>query len=163
MGTGTLPLLKNLKKVVQFNCNFCALTGEFPDMFGYMPSLEVSYWDGNGFRGKLPASIGLATKLTRLSFNINNFSGPIPGGICEIPAGQKGGDCRIGADIELGPYQAAYPWILPVRGNYYDCKSGVPTCVHAGASCNTTSMYPLKAQNYSVVRCSSQSSILTLV
>jgi len=151
--TGTLPLFKNLKKVVQFNCNFCALTGEFPDMFGHMPSLQITYWDGNGFHGKLPPSIGLATKLTRLSFNINNFTGTIPESICDIPAGQKGGDCRIGADTELGPYQAFYPWLLPVHGNYYDCSTGVPTCAHSGASCNTTSMYPSKAQNYSVVRC----------
>jgi len=151
--TGTLPLFKNLKSVVQFNCNFCALSGEFPDMFGYMPSLEVSYWDGNGFHGSLPASLGVAKKLTRLSFNINNFTGAIPEGICNIPAGQKGGDCRIGADIELGPYQAFYPWLLPVKGNYYDCHNGVPSCANSGASCNTTSMYPSKAQNYSIVRC----------
>jgi len=161
--TGTLPLFTDLKKVVQFNCNFCALTGTFPEMFGHMPSLQVSYWDGNGFHGSLPTSIGLAKQLKRLSFNVNNFTGPIPESICGIPAGQKGGDCRIGADTELGPYQAFYPWILPVRGNYYDCSHGVPSCAHSGASCNTTSMYPSKAQNYSVVRCSPEGSSITLV
>lgn len=151
--TGTLPLFKNLKRVVQFNCNFCALHGEFPDMFAYMPSLEISYWDGNGFSGSLPHSLGVAKKLKRLSFNINSFTGAIPEGICGIPAGEHGGDCRIGADTQLGPYQAFYPWLLHAKGNLYDCHGGVPSCVRSGASCNTTSMYPSKAQNYSIVRC----------
>jgi hypothetical protein len=152
--TGTLPAITTLKKVVQFNCNFCALSGKFPDIFGQLPSLQISYWDGNGFSGSLPPSLGLAKKLTRLSFNINNFTGPIPPKICDIPAGQKGGDCRIGADTELGPYQAFYPWLLPVKGNYYDCSAGVPSCALSGNSCNTTDMYPSKAQNFSIVRCS---------
>jgi hypothetical protein len=157
--TGTLPAITTLKKVVQFNCNFCALHGEFPDIFGELPSLEITYWDGNGFSGSLPPSIGLAKKLTRLSFNINNFTGPIPESICNIPAGKKGGDCRIGADTELGPYQAFYPWMLPVRGDYYDCSAGVPSCVLSGNSCNTTDMYPSKAQNYSIVRCSNKGAV----
>ena len=50
--SGELPLIKTFSKVIQFNCNFCALSGTFPDtIFDYMPSLQISYWDGNGFTG----------------------------------------------------------------------------------------------------------------
>lgn len=121
-------------------------------MFGHMPSLEISYLDGNGFHGSIPAQLGVVKILTRLSFNINNFTGAIPEGVCNIPAGQKGGDCRIGGGTELEPYEAFYPWLLPVHGNCYDCRNGVPSCANSGACCNTTSMYPSKEQNYSVVR-----------
>lgn len=141
--SGQLPLFTTLKKAVQFNCNFCALSGTFPDMFGYFDSLEVSYWDGNGFSGRLPPSIATAKKLTRVSFNINSFSGDIPAGICQIPAGDGGDtpdtahDCRIGADTNLSVYQAdKYPWILPAKGNVYNCQS-IPMCARVG-SCNKT-------------------------
>lgn len=54
-------------KAVQYNCNFCALTGPFPqEFFNVLPSLEITYWDGNGFTGPLPASIVNASKLTRV-------------------------------------------------------------------------------------------------
>lgn len=149
--TGTLPAITTLKKVVKFNCNFCALTGTFPDIFGDLPSLNQSYWDGNGFTGSLPPSLGKAKHLTKLSFNINNFTGPIPEGICDIPAAQKGGGCRIGSDTDIKVYQADYPWILPVRGNYFDCST-VPSCVMPGERCNKTSSSGMSGA-HSFVRC----------
>lgn len=152
--TGTLPAITTLKKVVQFNCNFCALHGQFPDIFGELSSLEISYWDGNGFSGTLPSSLGQAKKLKRVSFNINNLTGPLPAGLCDVPAGQSGGDCRIGSDTELEPYEADYPWLLPVSGNFYDCADGVAPCFQQEGVCNTTHMYPSAAQNYSIIRCS---------
>jgi hypothetical protein len=136
--TGTVPPVTTLKKVVQFNCNFCALTGQFPDIFGELPSLNVSFWDGNGFTGTLPASLGQAKNLKKVSFNINNLTGPLPAGLCDVPAGQKGGDCRIGSDTDLDSYDADYPWILPVRGNLFDCSGGVPSCFEPEGTCNAT-------------------------
>lgn len=139
--TGTLPAFRTLPNLVQFNCNFCSLTGTFPDVFDSMPELEVTYWDGNGFSGPLPPSIGRAKKVSRLSFNINNFSGPIPPSICHIPAGSGGDtpgvdhDCRIGHDTDLAAYSAKYPWIQAVTGNVFDCP--VPICAVVG-SCNKT-------------------------
>jgi Leucine-rich repeat (LRR) protein len=138
--TGTLPHFTSFSKMIQFNCNFCSLTGTFPDFFDTLPNIEVSYWDGNGFIGSLPSSIGNATKLTRLSFNINNFTGEVPPGICKIPAGdgsQSAGidhDCRIGADTNLTAYQADYAWIQKVQGNMYSCDK-MPACATHG-SCN---------------------------
>jgi len=35
---------RSTAQVVQFNCNFCALSGPFPDMFNDMPSLQITYW-----------------------------------------------------------------------------------------------------------------------
>eukprot|EP00040_Diaphanoeca_grandis_P015877 m.81570 g.81570 ORF g.81570 m.81570 type:complete len:364 (-) comp25435_c0_seq1:16-1107(-) len=140
--TGQLPLFKTFKHAVQFNCNFCSLTGPFPDMFEYFPSLEITYWDGNGFTGSLPPSLAVAKKLQRVSFNINAFTGDIPAGICNIPAGDGGNtvdtkhDCRIGHDTNLTAYQANYPWIQKVSGNMYNC-AGVPKCAMIG-SCNKT-------------------------
>jgi len=148
---------------VQFNCNFCALTGQFPDIFGDLPALNVSYWDGNGFTGTLPASLGHAKNLKRVSFNINNLTGPLPAGLCDVPAGQSGGDCRIGSDTDLDAYEANYPWILPVIGNLYDCSAGVAACFQKGGACNTSSMYPSAAQNYSLIQCTSQSASPSVV
>lgn len=139
--TGTLPVFA-LPKVIQFNCNFCALTGAFPDdFFDLMPSIQISYWDGNGFTGTLPSSIARAKTLTRVSFNLNQFSGKIPPGICNTPAGDGPNtpdvahDCRIGADTDYAVYQANYPWIIKGNGNMYDCP--VPACAVQG-SCNKT-------------------------
>jgi len=140
--TGQLPHYTTFSKVVQFNCNFCALSGPFPDMFNDMPSLQITYWDGNGFTGSLPPSIVNATRVSRLSFNINQFTGKIPPGLCKIPAGDGDDtpdvshDCRIGADTDLAAYQAdKYPWIIRGKGNMYDCP--VPACAVHG-SCNKT-------------------------
>ena len=49
-------------------------------MFDFFPSLKISYWDGNGFTGPLPPSISNAKTVSRISFNINQFSGDIPPG-----------------------------------------------------------------------------------
>lgn len=118
------------------------LSGPFPDdFFDKMPSIQISYWDGNGFTGPLPSSIARAKTLTRVSFNVNQFSGTIPAGICDIPAGDGGNtpdvahDCRIGHDTNLTIYQADYPWIIRGSGNMYDCP--VPVCAQSG-SCNKT-------------------------
>ena len=98
--------------------------------------------DGNGFHGPLPPSIGQAKNLSRISFNINNFSGDIPPSICDIPAGNGTStsgtdhDCRIGADTNLTNYQADYPWIQSVSGNLYNCDT-MPACAAHG-SCNHT-------------------------
>lgn len=138
---GTLPVLK-LPKAIQFNCNFCALSGSFPDMFAGLPSLQITYWDGNGFTGRLPPSLSVAAKLTRLSFNVNQFEGDIPPGICNIPAGDGpdtpdvAHDCRIGSDTSLEAYSANYPWIIKGHGNLYNCAT-IPECARVG-SCNKT-------------------------
>jgi len=77
-------------------------------------AVQVSYWDGNGFTGSLPSSLGRAKKLTRVSFNINQFTGSIPSGVCGIPAGDGGDtpgtshDCRIGSDTDLDIYKAPF-------------------------------------------------------
>jgi hypothetical protein len=42
------------------------------------PNLQFSYWDGNGFTGTLPASVGKLRNLSRISFNINQLSGEMP-------------------------------------------------------------------------------------
>ena len=76
-----------------------------------MRQLYCDRRDGNGFTGPLPTTIGQAKQLTRLSFNINNFSGDVPPSICDIPAGNGSAtsgtdhDCRIGADTNLTSYQ----------------------------------------------------------
>ena len=51
---------------LRYNCNFCALTGTFPDAFtpAKVPRLQQAYWDGNGFSGTLPGSIGSLPSLT---------------------------------------------------------------------------------------------------
>ena len=60
--------------------------------------------------GTLPSSIARAKTLTRVSFNLNQFSGKIPPGICNTPAGDGPNtpdvahDCRIGADTDYAVY-----------------------------------------------------------
>jgi hypothetical protein len=109
--SGTLPPLKKPKlKLQKYNCNFCALSGTFPDVFSPsgFPALTQAYWDGNGFSGTLPASIGSLKTLETLSFNVNNFAGEFPAEFCHTHAG----DCRIGADAGrkwLEGYQAGKP------------------------------------------------------
>ena len=93
----------------------CLQCGSFVVDYIYAPHGSVRcharYWDGNGFSGPLPSSIGRAKLVSRVSFNINNFSGAIPPGICDIPAGDGPDtpdvdhDCRIGADTDLDVYQ----------------------------------------------------------
>merc|ERR1719273_2134562 len=63
---GGFPNMTNLHELVQFNCNFCALTGPVLDIFNNFPDLEKTFWDGNGFSGPLPASIGQLKKITHI-------------------------------------------------------------------------------------------------
>jgi hypothetical protein len=66
----------------KYNCNFCALSGTFPDVFSAskFPKLWQTFWDGNGFSGTLPASVGTIKTMRVMSFNINNFGGPFSRG-----------------------------------------------------------------------------------
>ena len=71
--SGTLPpMLKPKLKMQKYNCNFCALTGTFPDVFtpAKFPVLNQAYWDGNGFSGTLPGSIGSIPTMDTMSFNV---------------------------------------------------------------------------------------------
>lgn len=131
--TGSLPNFRNLTQLQHFSCNFCALSGEFPpSVLAGMPQLVNSFWDGNNFEGALPTAF--PQSLQRTSFNINSFSGAVPDALCTLPALW---DCRIGADTDLAPYQADYPWVKPVKGNVYACGE-LPACARSGAICNST-------------------------
>lgn len=158
--SGTLPAFTKPKlKLAKYNCNFCALTGTFPDSFSpaKFPVLSQAYWDGNGFSGTLPGSIGTIKSMTTMSFNINNFGGEFPTAFC----GTKATDCRIGADAGrswLAGYQAIYPWTLAMNasGNRYTCSGagGVPGCIRSGGVCNHTSApHPGQEVNGSAVVC----------
>jgi len=118
--TGGFPDMRKLSKLIQFNCNFCSLTGPVLDIFDHFPALQFSYWDGNGFTGTLPASVGKLKNLARISFNINNLSGEMPASWSELPPSVFD-DCRIGNDTNLTAYLADYPWSQPVKGNVYKC------------------------------------------
>ena len=97
------------------------------------PALVQAYWDGNGFSGTLPASVGSISTMETLSLqvqseslcssskaqktvlnsNINNFEGEFPVAFC----GLKAKDCRIGMDhgekwLAVSP---APPSSAPVR------------------------------------------------
>ena len=141
--SGTLPpMLKPKPKLQKYNCNFCKLSGTFPDVFTpqKFPALVQAYWDGNGFSGTLPASVGSISTMETLSFNINNFAGEFPPAFCNL----KAKDCRIGMDHGekwLEGYQAIYPWTLQqnASGNKYKCTDGVPECIKPGGVCNHTS------------------------
>jgi hypothetical protein len=66
---------------LRYNCNFCALTGTFPDAFtpAKFPRLQQAYWDGNGFSGTLPGSIGSLPSLTvRPTFDQHNVCPATP-------------------------------------------------------------------------------------
>ena len=131
----------------RYNCNFCALSGTFPDKWSpdKFPRLSQFFWDGNGFSGTLPASVGSLKTLTTLSFNINNFRGKFPVSFCNTAAP----DCRIGADYGqagLARYQAIYPWTLSMNatGNRFECGKKVPACITEGGNCNKTYKDPAK-------------------
>ena len=130
---GGFPDMRKLTKLIQFNCNFCSLTGPVLDIFDSFPDLEKTYWDGNGFSGPLPPSVGKLKKLTRLSFNINNLSGAVPESWSELAASGTLTDCRVGSDTNVTSYLADYPWIQPVRGNIYACP--LPSYAKSGGVC----------------------------
>ena len=65
------------------------------------------YFDGNGFHGPLPPSLGKCGKLWSFSFNVNNMTGPIPPSYCNLPLLT---DCRIGHDLNLTEYVVCGVW-----------------------------------------------------
>jgi hypothetical protein len=132
--TGGFPDMRKLSKLIQFNCNFCALSGPVLDIFDHFPALLFSYWDGNGFTGTLPASLGALKNLQRVSFNINNLSGEMPVSWGALADGGVFDDCRIGNDVNLTAYQANYAWMLPVKGNVYKCP--LPAYASGSGICN---------------------------
>ena len=141
---GTVPPeFKYLSNLTKFNCNFCCLSGDFPDVFYNKPLLEETFWDGNNFTGTIPSSVGTLNALTKVSFNLNNFIGAAPEGLCNLPLLH---DCRIGADIDFGPYDDGdsywpYPWLIePIAGNIFTCP--IPQCIAHGI-CNSTDADPV--------------------
>ena len=143
-GTVLAPFA-NLTKLVKFNCNFCAITGQFPDIFANKAAtLAETFWDGNGLTGTLPPSLGALKVLTKISFNLNSLTGPVPKSLCA--ATTKATDCRIGSDTAYPPYAPftpyghdKYPWSLPIKGNLFSCP--VPSCILDGV-CNSKHASP---------------------
>lgn len=130
--TGSIPNLSLSGGLEKFSCNFCALSGTVPDIFGHFPHLIHSFWDGNALTGALPASLGNLRSIVALSFDINNLTGPLPPGLCALPALK---DCRIGHDTNFTAYLGNYTWTLPVSGNVFDCP--LPECaVGSSGVCN---------------------------
>eukprot|EP00937_MAST-01D_sp_MAST-1D-sp2_P003903 g3903.t1 len=143
---GTVPVgFASLHNLTKFNCNFCALSGQFPDVFGALPHLEESFWDGNNFTGTLPTSLGSLSSLTKLSFNLNSLTGSVPAGLCGLALMQ---DCRIGSDTDYGPYGlgSERQWVIKARGNLFACP--VAACVANGV-CNASTADPV----VSPIRC----------
>lgn len=54
------------------------LTGQLPNSFQYLTSLETLNLDGNGLRGPFPTELGAMTHLKTLNLSKNNLSGIIP-------------------------------------------------------------------------------------
>ena len=129
--TGPIPNLSKSTGLQKFSCNFCALTGKVPDIFGSFPHLIHSFWDGNGLSGSLPPSLGALASIQGLSFDINNLTGPVPAGLCRLSALV---DCRIGHDTNYTAYLGDYSWMLAVVGNIFDCP--LPPCATGSGTCN---------------------------
>jgi hypothetical protein len=127
---GTVPLFTGWGPSLQkFDCNFCALSGPFPDMnFKVLTGLYEMYWDGNAFTS-LPTGLGDLPKLGEVSFNINAIRGPFPSGLCSMKTIT---DCRVGDDTDCNAngYQGCYAWVQNVTGNLYNCPlpSGCAVC-----------------------------------
>ena len=142
---GTVPAgFASLHNLTKWNCNFCALHGQFPDVFGGMADLEESFWDGNNFTGTLPRSLAALSSLTKLSFNLNALTGPVPNGLCDL----KLHDCRIGSDTDYAPYDldSELQWVIKAKGNLFSCP--VAACIAHGI-CNSSEADPVA----SPVRC----------
>lgn len=126
--SGTIPeeWMNFGTQLTKLNCNFCALEGQFPDMFGNLPNLEEAYWNGNGFTGTLPPSLANLSGLTKISFNLNSLTGDIPEGLCKLPLLH---DCRIGGDTDFKPYDTSSGspeknWLKSWKGNKFSsCPS----------------------------------------
>jgi len=128
--SGPFPAVTKLKKLVIFEGNFCAFSGPLPDIFDSWPAIYELYWDGNAWTGSLPPSLGKLKNLVELSFNIANLTGPVPESYCNIKSLHH---CTLGADTDFKSYQATYPWILPIKGNLFDCP--LPKCLQKGGVC----------------------------
>ena len=63
------------------NCN---LSGELPDNFGELDSLEALWLNDNNFSGEIPESFSNLENLELLYLAGNNFSGMIPESFCEL-------------------------------------------------------------------------------
>ena len=144
---GTVPAgFASLRNLTKFNCNFCALSGQFPDVFGSLPTLEETFWDGNNFTGSLPSSLASLSSLTKLSFNLNALTGPVPAGLCDLKLVH---DCRIGSDTDYGPYElnsGEWQWVVRAKGNMFSCP--VPPCM-TNSVCNASVADPVA----SPIRC----------
>ena len=114
-----------LTKLTKFNCNFCCLSGEFPDyVLANKPMLEEIYWDGNNFTGPIPPSAGRLPSLTKISFNLNSMVGPFPSGLTKKPPLLNLTDCRLGSDTDFAPYDTSpgspeRAWLLNWHGNSF--------------------------------------------
>ena len=136
------PKFALLSKLTKFNCNFCCLSGPFPDLFGNMKNLEETFWDGNNFTGPIPSSLGKATNLTKVSFNLNSMTSSIPEDLCNL---QLVHDCRIGGDTDFAPYDTTpgspeKAWLLNWSGNVFTCP--MAKCVTTGP-CNGKKATPV--------------------
>lgn len=138
---GTLPAFKFGPQLTKFNCNFCCLSGEFPDVWNGLPNVEEFYWCGNDFTGSLPPSLAKLTGLTKISMNLNSFTGQVPAGLGSLPLLH---DCRIGDDTDFKPYDTSdgspeKKWLLKWKGNVFDCP--VPGSIMDGICDNKGPKY----------------------
>jgi len=73
--------LKNLRLL---NLQQNKLTGDIPASIAQLPSLVFLWLWNNSLSGELPAGLGKQTPVLRdIQIDDNNFSGPIPAGICD--------------------------------------------------------------------------------
>lgn len=126
-----------LAKLTKFNCNFCCLSGEFPDhVLANKPMLEEIFWDGNNFSGAIPPSAGLLQSLTKISFNLNSMVGAFPAGLTKMPPLLNLTDCRLGSDTDFTPYDTSpgspeRGWLLQWRGNSFTDCPHPPSVLHS--------------------------------
>ena len=121
------------------------INATFPEVFGGMPVLEETFWDGNNFTGTLPQSLSSLSSLTKVSFNLNALTGPVPVGLCALKQLQ---DCRIGSDTDYAPYDldSELQWVIKAQGNKFACP--VAACLAHGV-CNASTANPVA----SPIRC----------
>ncbi|KAL6851763.1 hypothetical protein ACP4OV_020327 [Aristida adscensionis] len=83
--SGTIPEgFGSLKNLRYLNLHQNSLSGEIPASIAKLPSLVFLWlWD-NKLNGVLPPELGKMTPLLRdIQLDGNNFSGPIPAGVCD--------------------------------------------------------------------------------
>ena len=145
---GPFPRVDKLSKLAIFEGNFCAFSGPLPDIFDSWPELYEIYWDGNAWTGSLPPSIGKLKNLVELSFNIANLTGPVPESYCDM---KKLHHCTVGADTDFKSYQAECDWVMPVKGNLFDCP--LPKCLQEGGVCYRDKAHAPPAGGPSIPKC----------